>query len=111
MQRGCAGAQEAVATNLTRELDAVHRDCRALQRTWLSKQGELVAAQVRPCCAEPQGAQGGPKGGTQGGNPVLLAGQVYTGQPLTCSWQAGHVLAASGRMHVDCCPSSSCGHA
>ena len=41
-----AGAQEAVANNLTRELETVHRDCRTLQRIWLSKQGELVTAQV-----------------------------------------------------------------
>ena len=41
-----AGAQEAVAVNLSRELESVHRECRALQRAWLSKQGELVANQV-----------------------------------------------------------------
>ena len=38
-----------MATNLTRELDVVHRDCRTLQRTWLSKQSELVTAQVWLC--------------------------------------------------------------
>lgn len=42
-----AGAQEAVVANLGRELETVHRECRSMQRMWLTKQGDLVAAQVR----------------------------------------------------------------